>query len=230
MHTPLSRRSFLRTAPASGALALALGPETLAAEARTAAPPAHSQTKAQFEAAARRLEQLGQEFLGVAPLEGQFLHLLVRLTRARRVLEIGSCFGLGSIWMGLALEAAGGSLLALELLPERAAKARQLLADFGLANRVSVQQGDAHELVKSVEGTFDLALLNADKSGALDYFEKLSARGLAPAATLAITGVVRDPETMKPLLATLQTHPGFDATIVQVIPEDGFLLASRRQP
>ena len=227
MSAPLNRRSFLQVGPPLAA-ALALPPSANAEDATPANVP-QGRTKSEFEQCARRLEKLGEEFLGVAPVEGQFLHLLVRLTRARRVLELGTCFGLGSIWMGLALEAVGGSLVTLELRADRAAKAREHLAHFGLADRVSVLQGDAHERITKLEGVFDLAFLNADKSGALDYFQKLNTRGLAPEAVLAIAGVVRDPETMKPLLEAVQTHPGFDATIVQVLPEDGILLACRRK-
>src|SRR6188768_1412416 len=59
----------------------------------------------------------------VSPLQGRFLEILVRMIRARRVLEIGTLGGYSTIWLARGL-AAGGTVLTLEAEPHHAAVAR----------------------------------------------------------------------------------------------------------
>ena len=52
--------------------------------------------------------------IDVSPLQGKFLHVLVRMTQAKRVLEIGTLGGYSTIWMARALPR-GGRIVTLEV-------------------------------------------------------------------------------------------------------------------
>ncbi|HEY6813896.1 MAG TPA: class I SAM-dependent methyltransferase [Croceibacterium sp.] len=80
----------------------------------------------------------------VSPLQGRFLEILVRMTGARRVLEIGTLGGYSSIWMARALPA-DGRLFTLEADSRHAAVARDNLAHAGVAERVELREGAALE-------------------------------------------------------------------------------------
>ncbi|MHC4741638.1 MAG: O-methyltransferase [Planctomycetota bacterium] len=108
------------------------------------------------------------------PLEdGQLLRMLVRSARARRVVEIGTSNGYSGIWICLALKSTGGRLITHEIDEGRAKLARENFKRAGVDDIVTLAEGDAHETIKKLEGSIDILFLDADKSGYMDYMEKL---------------------------------------------------------
>jgi caffeoyl-CoA O-methyltransferase len=106
----------------------------------------------------------------VGALEGRLLALLVAVSGARRVLEIGTFTGYSAIAMAEALPA-GGRLTSLEVDPERAATAAEHIEAAGVADRVEIVLGRAIDSLRDLEGPFDLAFIDADKPSYPDYFE-----------------------------------------------------------
>ena len=111
----------------------------------------------------------------IAPEEGAVLAMLVRITGARRVLEVGTFTGYSSTAMALALPA-DGRMLCCDLNPEWTDIARRAWADAGVADRVELRLGPAldtlNELLAAGEaGSFDLAFIDADKANYGHYYE-----------------------------------------------------------
>ena len=103
----------------------------------------------------------------IAPEEGAVLAMLVRLTGARRVLEVGTFTGYSSTAMALALPA-DGRMLCCDVSREWTDIARRAWADAGVADRVELRLGPAmdtlNELLAAGEaGSYDLAFIDADK-------------------------------------------------------------------
>jgi caffeoyl-CoA O-methyltransferase len=122
---------------------------------------------------------LEQEMLS-GHLEGRFLAMLVRATRAWRVLEIGTFTGYSALAMAEALPA-DGKLVACELDPEAAAVAREGFADSPAGEKIELRVGGAlatlDDLVE-VGDAFDLVFVDADKAGYRGYVEAVLGRGL----------------------------------------------------
>jgi len=76
-----------------------------------------------LEAALKANRKAGLPAIDVSPLQGKFLQVLVALTRARRVLEIGLLGGYSTIWIARALPR-GGRIVSLELSAKHAEVAR----------------------------------------------------------------------------------------------------------
>ena len=97
--------------------------------------------------------------------QGRLLQMLVRLSRAQRVLELGCFTGYATLWMALGLPE-GGTVVTCER-DERAAEVarRAFAAAPGVSRRVEVRMGDALDTVLSLERErpFDLIFLDADK-------------------------------------------------------------------
>jgi predicted O-methyltransferase YrrM len=107
------------------------------------------------------------------PLLGRLLRILVEGADAKRVVEIGTSNGYSALWISLGLKATGGKLITYEIKPERAASARLNFERAGVEDIVTVVEGDAHETVAGLEGPIDLLFIDGEKSGYLDYLNKL---------------------------------------------------------
>ena len=115
----------------------------------------------------------GPSFANVPPHDGRLLRLLTEAVGAQRVVEIGTSTGESAIWLALALRTTGGKLLTHEIDPGRVRIARENFRRAGVADIVTVIEGDAHETVRQHQAPIDVLFLDADKEGYIDYLEKL---------------------------------------------------------
>jgi caffeoyl-CoA O-methyltransferase len=106
----------------------------------------------------------------VGRLEGPFLAWLVRLSGARRVLEIGTFTGYSSISMALALPD-GGRIVSLDVNEETTAVARRYAEEAGVGDRIDFRVGPAIEVLDGLDGPWDLVFIDADKASYIDYYE-----------------------------------------------------------
>lgn len=104
-------------------------------------------------------------YLPVSRATGELLYLLARARHARRVVEFGTSFGISTVHLASAVrDNGGGCVIGSELLPEKAARARENLSRAGLADLVDVREGDALEsLARDLPDTIDLVLLDGAK-------------------------------------------------------------------
>jgi predicted O-methyltransferase YrrM len=112
-------------------------------------------------------------YLSVPEQDGKTLRVLTEAVGAKKVLEIGTSTGYSGLWFCLALRATGGHLTTLELDHGRATQARVHFEQAGVASLVTVVEGDAHEQVLKVTGPFDIAFIDAEKPGYIDYLHKV---------------------------------------------------------
>ncbi|MBW1799792.1 MAG: O-methyltransferase [Deltaproteobacteria bacterium] len=108
------------------------------------------------------------------PIEdGRLLRLLAESTKAKNVVEIGTSNGYSALWLLLALRTTGGRLTTFEIDPDKVSLARENFKRAGVDHLVTVVEGDAHREVMSLKDPIDLLFLDADKSGYIDYLNKL---------------------------------------------------------
>jgi len=133
-----------------------------------------------LEAAVKSNRKARLPAIDVSPLQGKFLHVLIQMTQARRVLEIGTLGGYSTIWMARALPK-GGRIISLEFSPRHAEVARANLHCAGLLSRVEIRVGPALESLRVLNASpFDLVFIDADKENNPQYLKwalKLSRRG-----------------------------------------------------
>jgi caffeoyl-CoA O-methyltransferase len=100
----------------------------------------------------------------VSPSDGRLIHVLMRLARVEKAVEIGTLVGYSAIHMARAL-APGGRLWTIESEPRHAELARANLAAAGLADRTHVIVGEALAVLPALvsEGPFDVVFIDADK-------------------------------------------------------------------
>jgi predicted O-methyltransferase YrrM len=107
----------------------------------------------------------------IAPEQGAFMALLVQLTGATRILEIGTFTGYSSTAMALALPP-DGRMTCLDVSEEWTDRAREAWRDAGVADRIDLRIGPAVDSLRELDDdAFDLAFIDADKTGYDDYYE-----------------------------------------------------------
>jgi predicted O-methyltransferase YrrM len=184
----------------------------------------------------------GLPSIDVPALLGKFLDMMVRISGARNVLEIGTLGGYSTIWLARALPA-GGTVATLEIDPRHAEIARRNLERAGVLDRVEITIGPALETLSTLyEGSakpFDVVFIDADKKSLPEYLDwslKLSHPGtIIIADNVVRDGKVLDPESADPdirgvrrMTEMMATNPRLSATAVPTVGArgyDGFAIA-----
>jgi caffeoyl-CoA O-methyltransferase len=120
--------------------------------------------------AAETREKTAAPQMMVGRIEGQFLATLVRLSRARRILELGTFTGYSSISMASALPP-DGHIITCDVDPDATAIARRYMDESGHGDKIEIRLGPALETLRGVEGPFDLVFIDADKPNYVNYYE-----------------------------------------------------------
>jgi predicted O-methyltransferase YrrM len=226
----LRRREFLKKAGAGlGLLAVAAPLDSVAVDAAEGNLRPAKRDPAQLRRLLSEMDAKGYQYLSVPRTDGEFLHLLIKATRARNVLEVGTSHGYSAIWMGLGLEETGGRLTSIEIDAARHDLARRHVSEAGLSQRVTLIKGDAHVEVTKLDGPFDFVFLDADKEGQVDYFNKLYPKKLGPGGILAAHNAIQQANSMKDYLDMIRKHPDFDTVTLSTTMEDGFCLSYRHR-
>ncbi|HEX5044879.1 MAG TPA: O-methyltransferase [Candidatus Polarisedimenticolaceae bacterium] len=189
-----------------------------------------------FLAAEEASAAAGLPAIQVTAAQGKLLHLLARVSGARRILEIGTLGGYSTLWLARALPE-DGRLVTLELDPGHADVARKNLVRGGVASRVEVRVGPALALLPRLAeegaGPFDLVFIDADKSEYPAYLRW--ALALSRPGTLLIgdnvvrNGAVLEPASADPRVAgarrfheDVAADPRLSATVIQTVGSKGY--------
>jgi caffeoyl-CoA O-methyltransferase len=144
--------------------------------------------------------------LSVPPEDGRILRLLAEATGAQHVVEIGTSNGYASLWFCLALRTTGGKLTTFEIDPNRVLLARKNFKKAGVEKLVTVVEGDAHKKVTQLEEPTDILFIDADKSGYLDYLNKLLPL-VRPGGLILAHNTTDVAEQMQDYLDAVTTNP-----------------------
>ena len=170
--------------------------------------------------------------------EGALLYLLVKLTGAKRILELGAATGYSGIWLLRGTN--GGSLTTFEMDPNRAKLARQNFADAGFGKQAMVLEEDAVTGLQKLERRFDacfIDLLNSFPSEdvtrhVLDLcLERLDAGALLMADNALRQGEVLRPKSQQARNVAyynelVKQHPRLESVVVPI--RDGLSVARVR--
>jgi len=194
-----------------------------------------------LDAAVKSGVDAGLPQIQVTPAQGKFLHLLVQIQGARRILEIGTLAGYSTIWLARALPP-DGRLISLEVSPYHAEIARANLRRAGLDSIAMVRVGAAVDslaaLAEEDGEPFDFVFIDADKEHNPEYLAGalLLSR---PGTVIVVDNVVRhgkvidaataDPDIrgVRRMLELAAAEPRLDSTAIQTVGpkgHDGFAI------
>ena len=121
----------------------------------------------------KKIEKLegSQSFGSVPRSTGQFLHILLLATKAKRVLELGCSLGYSAIWMALAVKENNGHIYTTEIDKHRTNLAKEHFNETKLNKFITLYEKDIFEvLTEWNHGEIDFAFIDAKKEDYLKYY------------------------------------------------------------
>lgn len=104
---------------------------------------------------------MADKLVALEPIKAEFCHLMCRALGARRVVEVGTSFGVSTLYLADAVRANGGGVvIATEYEPQKAAAARANFEAAGVSQLIDLREGDLRETLKVIEGPVDFVLMD----------------------------------------------------------------------
>jgi len=182
--------------------------------------------------------ELAEADMQISLEQAAFLRFLIQVSGARDILEIGTFTGYSSLAMATALPE-NGSIIALDVSDEWTAIACRYWKKGGVEDRIDLRIGPATDSLRAMaeEPTFDLAFIDADKTGYPDYLElvipRLNSGGVIVADNTLRRGRVADPDqagesidAVRRFNASAAADPRLDTQVLPLF--DGLTVAVKR--
>ena len=199
---------------------------------------AHDHTEAETDLYVRLREETYRAMqspqMQVDVIEGRFLQMLVRLSSAKRILELGMFTGYSALMMAEALPD-NGHLITCEIDPKAEAIARRYFAESPHGDKITIRMGPALDTIKTLADPLDLVFIDADKLNYSNYYEAclplLKSGGLVVADNVLWSGKVLHPKDAEDHAIVafnrlVQSDPRVENVCLTV--RDGMMLAWRR--
>lgn len=172
----------------------------------------------------------------VGPLEASFLGFLIRLNKARRVLEIGTFTGYSALAMAEQMPE-GGELITLDICEETTKVAKEYWAQSKHGVKIRSMIGPAQQALLQLQGPIDLVFIDADKQGYLSYLkaslEMLSENGVVVLDNCLWSGKVIDEKeidtstvALREVTDWVKAQTNLYSTLLPV--RDGILLVQKK--
>jgi len=185
--------------------------------------------------AARTRAETSAPGMMVGRLEGNVLAMLIRLSGAKRVVELGTFTGYSALCMASALPE-DGEIVTCELSDEHADIAQSFFDESEHKRKIHLRRGPAIATLRNLpEGSFDMIFIDADKEGYPEYWEQamrvLRPGGFVVADNVLWSGAVLDPrdDSTKAIVAfneKVAHDPRVDHVMLTV--RDGMTIARKR--
>lgn len=156
-----------------------------------------------------------KKMLNITPETGEFLELVVKTARARRILEVGTSNGYSTIWLAKAARATGGGVITLEIAPYKVAMATENFRRAGLTDLIDLRHTDADSFLQAETQPFDVIFLDSDRHQYVGWWPRLSTL-IAPGGLLIADNATSHLAQMADFMALVRASNGFITSLVPI--------------
>ena len=179
----------------------------------------------QLQTILNELEKLGSQndsvqndksrkYLNITKDTGEFLHVVVKATKAKHILEIGTSNGYSTIWLASALPE-DGMVTTIDISPQKISEAKRNLEKAQLNNFVQVLTGDVCDILGDLDNPFDIIFLDADRSSYISILPSLQ-RLLKPGGLMICDNAVSHKDELKEFMDFFTTDSRFATSLVPI--------------
>lgn len=145
---------------------------------------------------------------------GKFFHILVLISKAKNVLEVGTSNGYSTIWLGEAAKQNKGKITTIEISEHKVKMAAENFKRAKLSN-IKIIRGDALEEIQKLKGNFDFLFLDAVKEDYINYF-KLAYPKLTKNAIIVADNAIMFEKYMQDYLYHVRNHKNLRSVLVPI--------------
>jgi predicted O-methyltransferase YrrM len=157
-----------------------------------------------------------QKMRNITPDTGEFLLLLIRALRAKRILEIGTSNGYSTLWLAYAVQSLGGKVATLEKSSSKVDMARINFKRSGLQDLIDLKVIDAGAFLKQqLDASFDFVFLDANRGEYVSLWQDLQ-RVLTGGGLLVVDNAVSHAREMEDFVRVVRQTKGYLTSLVPV--------------
>ncbi len=166
---------------------------------------------------AERLEETQHDFWNISHQTAEFISMLIKISKVKNVLEIGTSNGYSTLWIADALKDSntGGHLTTIEFYEKRQSIARENIENCNLSDYVTFKQGRALEIIPELDFVPDMVFIDANKAEYIQYFDLLKDKLPAGAIILA-DNVVSHAAKVADFLETIKNDTRYQSQVLDL--------------
>ena len=168
------------------------------------------------------LEKTAKNFWNVSSQTANFLSILIKSTKRKNALEIGTSNGYSGIWLAKALKETGGHLTTIEFWDKRLSVAIENFKKCSVDDIVTPKLGSACDIIPTLDEKFDFVFIDANKGEYVQYYDLLLPK-LAKNTIIAADNIHSHREKVQPFIDKIENNKDFQTQILDL--PDGLLLA-----
>lgn len=154
-------------------------------------------------------------YMPVSEEEGKLLYNIARITNSKHIVEFGSSFGVGTIYLAAAAKDNGGHIITSEIEPYKCQVTKENLKKAGVEKWVTLLEGDALQTLKNVEPNIDMVFLDGWKDIYNDVLDILLPK--LKKGAVVIGDNINLPDAKQYLSRVLDEKSGFSTSIVNKV-------------
>lgn len=170
----------------------------------------------------RELEKTAKDFWNISRASANFLNMLIKISGARKVVEIGTSNGYSGIWIAKALQETGGHLTTIEYYEKRIVLAQENFKKCGVDNIITIKQGSACEVLETIDFGIDFVFIDANKGEYVKYFDIISPK-LRYGGIIAADNILSHADKVAPFVEKIKADHNYQVEILDL--PAGMLLA-----
>lgn len=164
----------------------------------------------------KELEKTSKDFWNISRETANFLNMLIKISKSKNVLEIGTSNGYSGIWLASAIIETGGHLTTIEFWDKRLSEAKENFIKCNVDSVITIKQGSALEILENeIDEQFDFIFIDANKTEYSKYFELIHPK-LEKGGIIAADNVTSHFEKVKHFLETIKDHPEYQSEILDL--------------
>lgn len=180
------------------------------------------------------LEKTSEEFWNISRESANFLNMLIKISGAKKAIEVGTSNGYSGIWIAKALKETGGyksRLVTIEYYESRIALARENFKKCGVDDIITIKQGSACDVLKTIDFSttqaglqhdnftpypeVDFAFIDANKSEYIEYFDLINPK-LRLGGIIAADNIISHADKVAPFVEKIKSHPDYQVEILNL--------------
>lgn len=173
----------------------------------------------QQEEVLKELEKTQKDFWNISRPSANFLNMLIKISGAKNIVEVGTSNGYSGIWLAKALKETGGHLTTIEYYNKRIVLAQENFKKTEVNDIITILQGSAIEVLEELcsqdDFTIDFAFIDANKREYINYFQIIDKK-LKKGGIIAADNITSHAEKVAAFVEEIKASPNYQVEILDL--------------